>query len=368
MITPARSTRLCAGLAALLVTAIPAVAATCTAPTDFPNPQLLAGMARGINIPSWDRPADQRVTPETLFALREAGMSHVRLPLSSEGLQGDRTAYLAAARREVRTLVKLGYTVSVDLHAGELSADPAAGDAISGMWRDIAALVGTFGPDKVAAELLNEPHADRDAWRVLAQRLVREVRAALPEHTIVVGPSGPQRHEELAGMEPFPDRNIVYAVHYYDPFLFTHQGMDWGADDDPLRHLGGLPFPAQLGDRPVSAMLARLKAEGHGEAEAALRRSLSEPWSVEATIAPAFDMIADWAKRADAPVIINEFGVLRWTADEASRTGWLAAVRAAAEQRCFGWTHWDLQDGFGLLDEETRQPDPAALKALLPGR
>ena len=73
------------------------------------------------------------------------------------------------------------------------------------------------------------------------------------------------------------------------------------------------------------------------------------------------------AARHGRPVIVNEFGVLKWGADAASRLRWLSAVREAAEARCIGWTHWDLQDGFGLLAEDL-EPDGAALDALLPRR
>lgn len=355
----------------LVVLVAPAMAqdrATCPAPKDFANPQLLFTMQRGVNIPGWDRPADKRVPPQTLLALREAGLTHIRLPLSGRRLgPAERTAYLDAARHEIRTLLKLGFTVSVDLHAGEVSAEPDAEARLVEMWRAIAGLVGEFSPSEVAAELLNEPHADAVRWRALAETLIGEIRAIAPTHTLVVGPSGPQRHEALAAMEPFADRNIVYAVHYYDPFIFTHQGMDWGRAGDPLRRIRGMPFPASMDSAEAQALLAELRAAGDTDSEQALTRALSRPWSAAATIAPAFDMMHDWSQRHDRPVIVNEFGVLKWAADPASRLRWLATVRQAAEARCIGWTHWDLQDGFGLLGPDLA-PDREALQALLPPR
>src|SRR5690606_22087408 len=121
-----------------------------------------------------------------------------------------------------------------------------------------------------------------------AETLIGEIRAVVPAHTLVVGPSGPQRHEALAAMEPFADRNIVYAVHYYDPFIFTHQGMDWGGVGDPLPRIRGLPFPASKDSVEAQALLTELRAAGDTDAAQSLSRALTRPWSVATTIAPAF--------------------------------------------------------------------------------
>ena len=42
--------------------------------------------------------------------------------------------------------------------------------------------------------------------------------------------------------KPFDDPNIIYTFHYYDPFIFTHQGATWSAKGLP--ELKGVPFPA----------------------------------------------------------------------------------------------------------------------------
>ncbi len=81
---------------------------------------------------------------------------------------------------------------------------------------------------------------------------------------------------------------------------------------------------------------------------------------------PAFDMMAGWSARNGRSVIVNEFGVLSYHAPRQARLNWLAAVRWQAEQRCIGWTHWDFQDGFGLIDPGTGMPDPGVMDALAP--
>jgi endoglucanase len=322
-----------------------------------------------VNLPDWDSDdQSRRPTVAQLQALREEGLTHIRLLLDERRLVGDdREAYLDAMFEQIILLFSVDYAVSLDLHAGDIvERGPEEAEAgLTELWRTVARRVRSLDPGKLAIELLNEPQTDGATWWLVAGRLAAEIRRILPAHTIVVGPAGPQRHEELVGLEPLPDSNVVYAIHYYDPFAFTHQGADWGGPDDPIRHLRDLPFPASADDAAVGDGLAALEAAGEYEAAAALRRSLKAPWS-EAAMKPAFEMMADWSARHGRPVIVNEFGVLSHYAPRQSRLDWLAAVRRQAEARCIGWTHWDFQDGFGLVDPATGMPDPGIMEALVP--
>ncbi len=169
-------------------------------------------------------------------------------------------------------------------------------------------------------------------------------------------------------MRPVGDANVVYAVHFYDPMVFTHQGLDWSADD-PLRFLQGVPFPAQLTDPAVGRLLQRLAMEGRAAAAAQLMVQLRRPWTDE-RIDAEFARAQAWAAGQRTAVIVNEFGVLSWKAAPAARVRWLAAVRRAAERHCIGWAHWDYADGFGFvrrLEDGRERPDEAIVSALVGG-
>jgi endoglucanase len=176
-----------------------------------------------------------------------------------------------------------------------------------------------------------------------------------------------QRIDVLSGVSPLPDLNVVYAAHFYDPMIFTHQGLDWS--DDPLRYLGKVPFPARLTDPPVTALLNELDRQGRDTAAGLVRTALREPWT-EDRVDAAIAVAAAWVERYQRPVIINEFGVLGWKSAPSDRARWLRTVRNAAERHCIGWTHWDYADGFGFVrrvaDRET--PDEAIVRALLDDR
>jgi len=343
----------------------------CLPDFQFPNSELLATMQRGVNLPSWDHSeADERPTIVQLEALRSMGFTHIRLPLNNRPLSGSKSAdYIKAIYEQVILLLSLDYTITLDLHPDDTISGLFKEDAGEGthylarIWIPLAKMARSLDPQKVALELLNEPQMTQEQWMTAAEELVTVLRGIMPEHTIIIGPAGPQRHEELASMQPLDDPNIIYAVHYYDPFLFTHQGANWGPPDDPLRLFAELPFPASLEDSEVRRAQERLLAQGESAAAAVLSESLEAPWDVNG-IDSAFELMAQWSKSVRRPVIVNEFGVLSFVAPRQSRLRWLKTVANASSSRCIGWMHWDFKDGFGLIDEKNGMPDLELIEAL----
>ena len=386
--TPRRSTSLRA--ARLLIFALVALVALvpgavlaadrpgCAAPDGFTNPAAIKSTKRGVNLPDWDRiDAGSGTRSAALKQLARAGFSHVRLPVDDSklhsygGVRVDATAYLDALTGEIAELNAIGFAVSVDLHPGEAlhllyQSDPDAALRIAeDVWADLADVVGRFDPRRVYAELMNEPPTTAEIWTRQLPALAAFVRKLLPKHTLIVSPAGPQRHEALADLQPLADRNAIYAVHYYDPFAFTHQGANWMEKGSGIPALKGIPYPASATDPRMATIMQRLKARGDGRAAEVLRLSLIDSWE-PAGIDAAFDVVADWSRRFDRPVIVNEFGVYRDFAPHRSRLAWLGDVAASAERHCLGWTHWDYDQGFGLIDPTTGLPDRSVVEALVP--
>jgi endoglucanase len=334
----------------------------------------LAILARGFNLTGWlDGPTVRRPDERVLATLRSRGFTHIRLPVTAERLMeafsnpDEVGRRLTELDRALGTLLRLGYGISLDLHPGDRLgrlhvADPnGALELIDVLWRRLARRYADYPDDRLFLELLNEPVVDAKIWNAQAARLISTVRAESPGRTLIFGPANFQRIEALLELVPFPDPNIVYAAHFYDPMIFTHQGLDWS--DDPLRHLHGVPFPADRADSRIVQLLSAVK---NADAARLVEKDLVSPWTegrIERDIARA----AAWSERYRRAVIINEFGVLGWKAAPADRVRWLTAVRAAAERHCIGWTHWDYADGFGFVRRvDNREiPDEAVVEALL---
>ena len=219
-------------------------------------------------------------------------------------------------------------------------------------------------PSGCFSKILNEPAVRWPVWNDQGPRLAAAIRREAPSHTIVYGYPDYQRIDALANLAPLSDLNVVYAAHFYDPMIFTHQGLDWS--EDPLRYLDNVPFPARLTDPRVSGLIERLGRQGRFELAAQVKAALREPWTEERVNA-AVDVAATWAQRQRRPVMINEFGALSWKSSLADRVRWLKTVRSAAERSCIGWAHWDYSSGFGFVRrvDDFEIPDEPVLGALL---
>jgi endoglucanase len=340
----------------------------------------LAALARGFNLTGWlDGPTMRRPDLAVLVRLRERGFTHVRLPVMGEHLmeafssREHMAQHLAELDRAIDTLIGLGFVVSLDMHPGDRfgrlhAAEPDNGLLLlAGLWRTLAQRYADRPHDKLLFEVLNEPHVAVPVWNRQGPLLAQTIRREAPHHTIVYGPAHYQRIDVLRDMAPLSDPNVVYAAHFYDPMIFTHQGADW-SEEDPLRHVGGVPFPLRASDDRIVALLAKLAREGRVKAGALVLKDVAAPWTDE-RIAAAIGEAAAWAVRHRRPVIINEFGVLSFKAAHVDRARWLRAVRVAAEQHCIGWTHWEYADGFGFVRrvDDREVPDEAIVEALLGG-
>ncbi|WP_314949045.1 glycoside hydrolase family 5 protein [Bradyrhizobium cosmicum] len=360
----------------------PASADTCVAVPQTVAPASLAALSRGFNADGWINGEKSAPPPrELLQQLRKAGMSHVRLPVPAERVMlrfastAGRDETLRALHDALKQLTSLGYSVSVDLHPGDRfnrlhKDDPdAAMREMQDAWSALAQVIRSYPADRVFAELLNEPDVEADRWQQEVEALAAFVRRLLPATTLIVGPANWQRADSLPRFRPLPDPNVVYAIHVYDPMVFTHQGH-WDAQD-PLHDILDLPYPINAGDPAVQALRRDLQDRGATKALGMLDTAVaaaSDRPGVDGWLQPA----AAWQRQFARPIIVNEFGVLKAGAPRDSRLRWLAAVTAYAREHCWGWTHWELAQGFGLVDNSTGKPDPDVMRALLgtakPGR
>jgi endoglucanase len=281
------------------------------------------------------------------------------------------SAQLQAIDAALRQLLALGYYVSVDLHPGErfnrLHRDDSAAslEALQDAWGHLAPVLAGHPPELVLAELLNEPEIAPQRWQREAEALAGFVRLLLPRTTLVVGPTNWQRADALPEFQPLRDRNVVYAIHFYDPMAFTHQGH-WDPAQ-PLSGIKGLPFPIRADDAAVTGLRQRLMAARQDKALVDLDGAIALSKDGD-LIGRMFAPAVKWQRQFGRPLIVNEFGVLKAAAPPDSRARWLRGVVDAAERNCWGWAHWEFNQGFGLVDAGTGEPDPAVMRALLQPR
>jgi endoglucanase len=317
---------------------------------------------RGVSLSSWFANAPRQPLDERDFAqIRRVGFDHVRLPVDPEYfgfrlIEGRRPSRLSGGYARVDRAIDLargkGLRVILDIHPQaefreRLEDNPWAEDQFAAYWTLLAHRYKDVPDDVLAYELLNEPqyYGNAAAYGRLVARLVAAIRIENPGRWIVVGGVQSSAIETLSALKPLDDPRIIYAFHFYMPFMITHQGINMGFDGMMLRYFRKVPYPSSLVDKDAGFYAPG--ASDPAQARMELTRYRNENWGPE-KIASSIRKAREWADAHKAPVICGEFGVLRTHNDARSRYRWIADVRSALDANNIGWQIWDYTDLFGI--------------------
>lgn len=190
-----------------------------------------------------------------------------------------------------------------------------------GLWRAIAARYAEE-PVILGYDLLNEPGVteNRRQWQSLAQEISGAIRSVDSRHVIFVervnSVAGSWTNDHAQNFVRIEDSNVAYTFHFYEPFLYTHQGAPWS--EVARKHDGRWPDPARGHDRDYLAK-------------------------------KLVDIFA-WGEREDVPLYLGEFGCIRQCCEN-HRGGlaWIGDVIDLVHARGTPYTfHAYHEDFFGL--------------------
>jgi len=148
---------------------------------------------------------------------------------------------------------------------------------------------------------------------------------------------------KLSSIPQYSDTNLIYTFHFYDPYLFTHQGASWGSPS--LVSLAGVPFPADSGHIPqVPDDLKGTWVEG------SLRSYKNDAalYKLRATL----DKAVAFSKERNVPVFCGEFGVYLIQSPAKDRAIWYAFISSALDKRNIARASWDYFGGFGIFNNQ----------------
>jgi endoglucanase len=338
-------------------------------------------LKRGINASEWFAQVyDKRgYTPEHFQAwmtvtdialIKSMGFDHVRLSVNPEPMLNARepnkipAEYLGYLDTAVKVILDHGLAVVIDLHPesdfkSRIAKDDEFVERFADFWQALAAHYSTWDSDRVFFEILNEPEfTDRYRWLGVQMKVAAAIRQGAPVHTIIAAGARWSNDDELLFQEPLRDPNVIYNFHFYEPFLFTHQGATWSAYY--WHWLRGLRYPSS----PESAERAAALVPDEVDRLQVIRYG-REHWDAS-RIESEMKQAAEWARRRGVPLVCNEFGVYRAYADPQDRNAWLHDVRTALEHNGIGWTMWDYSGAFGVVTKTDGKPvaDEGVLKAL----
>lgn len=337
-----------------------------------------ARLARGVSLMNWFwrgpeslEDIDRYFSSDDFAFMRDLGLTHVRIPIhlgfvydpgSPDLLNAER---LAVLDRALTMVLAQNLAVIVDLHSvvdptmtastSPLENDPAFVDVFIAFWRSFAAHLSAFDPEMVFLEPVSEPvfQDDPDRWPPIQARLMAAIRENAPQHTLIATGALWSRIDTLIALEPLADPNIVYNFHFYEPYVFTHQGASWSSWR-AVELLRDVPYPSS-----PQAVQPVIDHQSTPEAQDLLITYGAEAWDA-GKIESRIQSVVAWAGTHNVRLLCSEFGVYKTFAPPADRVQWLSDVRTIFERYGIAWTMWEYDDSFGLVD---RQPDSIQVDA-----
>jgi endoglucanase len=347
---------------------------------------------KGCNITNWlEQDAFTGFTyDETYVAnLAKAGFKSLRLPVDldryveSGGLDGgigdgidggidagDRSQ--VSMKPELFTVLdafvqwtqKYGLSLTIDYHQYDYSLDMSKPETLTkavAAWGLVAAHFASNPREDLFYELLNEPdlsfnqdHIPTQAqWTALAQRMIDAIRAVDKTHTLIFGDTQWYAISTLSTRTPFADSNIIYSFHFYEPFIFTHQGAAWAS----MGSTHDIPYPyatdrwsqyfSDLGFLPSMPSWILSAARGY-------YTQGNKSW-VRNQILEA----KRWAVKNNVPVICNEFGVNDTSSRMEDRARYYTDIADIYGELQIPWQIW-----FTIMDKTTGAVAPEYSTAL----
>ncbi|TGT74678.1 glycosyl hydrolase family 5 [bacterium M00.F.Ca.ET.159.01.1.1] len=341
-------------------------------------------------------------TPADLARLRASGLDFIRLPidpgpfLAAGAGQRARLITMLSAAVEAALGADLGVIVNVQangathywnpdrMYSSTIAPEFAGYQVLVG---EVAGMLADMAPGRIALEPVNEPPQDcsSEVWPKVQAALLTAARGSARKLPLLATGGCGSMVRGLTALDPAPLADyepILFTFHFYEPYLFSHQGAPW-MREPVYRALNNVPWPASAGT--LEQTLASVRARMAGDMDRSEEAKKAAYAETERVLKVFFDaqpdrhfvdgylrQVSNWAEKngiAPGRIIMGEFGALRTdaryiAAPNPDRARYIADVRQSAEAAGFPWAFWDLFDGMGMMDDTTRALDPAMVEAL----
>lgn len=311
----------------------------------------------GINISCfekyWYKP-EQILASDYVAKINTAhilGFKSVRLPIAFDlFVKADGVtftdAFLSAITKANETARSHQLSLVLTYHYGKLEKNDRATEVerIAQMWGQLASLFKHKDTNRLFFELYNEPTIETNNWYRIAFELMKKVRVFDDNRTWIVGGTNYNSLDELLKMPIIPDKNIIYTFHFYQPYMFTHQGAPWTIDKT---YLTGLPYPFEETQMPVLPNKAIGTDVGYNYKHyhrKATRKFISD----------RIQLVYKWYIKNNATVICTETGVMK-SIKKRHRNNYLQDVFYSNNAYKLPVMVWDLDDSFSIIDKNKKE-------------
>ncbi len=289
---------------------------------------------------------DNGPTKADFELLKTLGFKSVRLPVAfaffeSKNISAD--SVYGRIDKVVKLCQLYGIKLIIDYHYGELNDNNYLTETskIINTWLKITNYYKNQSADDLFFELYNEPpHMNTQIWKDAAYNIVTAIRKVDKKRTLIVGASNFNSIYELSRFVRLPDENIIYTVHFYEPFLFTHQGALWVGDQVATT---GVPFPYNAEKFP--ALNPKTKGTW-GETNYYQYRTDGN----EQSLVDKLLIVKKWAIKYNVPLICSEYGVYNKYTDLDSRCRYIKAIRHTLKKLNIPGMMWEYNDNFSIFN------------------
>jgi len=313
---------------------------------------------RGVNITSWFQSSSAKqirfsnYDKHDLEQIKSLGADVIRLPITLHSMTNGSpdytldTLFLYFLDQVVDWAEELDLKLILDNHVTDV-IDSNVDEILIPVWTQMAEHYKNRS-NNIFFEVLNEPHGVSDnVWNTIQQSAVSAIRSVDQKHTIIVGPANWNSYKNLLVMPIYSDSNLIYTFHFYDPFIFTHQGASWPST--PLTSLSGVPFPYDAAHMP--ACPADLAGTW-------VKSELATGYKTNGTVASITKLLnvaTQFKNFRNVRMFCGEFGVYRLNSPNDDRAFWYETVRKYLEENNISWTIWDYKGGFGLYEKDSNE-------------
>ena len=316
--------------------------------------QAQAPFSRGVNLTGWfQTTAPQQIqfkkyTKKDFENIKSLGCDVIRLPINMFYMTNGKPDYTVDTLfydfldQAVTWAEELNMYLIIDNHSTDdiASKNQDLENVLSRVWLQMAEHYKSRST-YIIYEIMNEPNGiTTQTWGRIQQTAINTIRSADTTHTIVVGASAYNGYNDLSLLPAYTDKKLIYTFHFYDPFLFTHQGASWPVPS--LEPLTKVPFPYNADS--IQALPEVLKGTW-------LENAYNN-YPTDGTVAKVkqlIDIAAAFKTNRQVPVYCGEYGVYNLYSKNTERVYWYGEVRKYLEEKGISWTTWDYQGGFGLF-------------------
>ena len=318
-----------------------------------PLKNVLEKLGAGVNLSHFEKywaPYETTMaadlTPK-LESIRAAGFSTVRLPVHFDMFLEDgqrfKEEFLIKIGNIYQTCIAKKLKLIIVYHYGKIQNNNTDAETarVIQLWTQLTRLFKGSGYEDLFFELYNEPTMDVWLWKYVINSMYPPLRREDPNRIFIVGGSNYNGISELLHLGKLDDNRILYTFHFYEPYIFTHQGAEWTKEKT---YITGFPYPykkrkmPELYYAPDGAQMEKDYQRYYREAD---------PAYLEAKIGSALKE----CQQRGMPLICTEFGVIKG-APRKAKNNYLTDLTKILTNLHIPAMVWDYDDRFTITEED----------------